>query len=106
MGGVALLRETQDKLELEDHQGLAEWALKVDMGALLPSKHKSAGYECPMLAVVRRRHAECGGRLSVMTLEQFQKKSYGYLELTDPFVGHIYVPAAEGHLQVLSQEEA
>lgn len=102
---VAPSEKKGDKLSLEQHLGLAQWALRLTEDAELPTRHKSSQYEGPLLAVMKARHESLGGRLQDFTPDAFKNGGYGYFTLPVPFKGQVKLTNG-ATVEVISEAQA
>ena len=65
----------ENKLTVEEHQNIAEWGLRCNLDGFVPSGHKAASYEGPLIAVLVARHVSVGSPLAGLTMSKVLKKS-------------------------------
>ena len=98
--------EKRDRLTLEQHQALAEWALRVKLDGPLLGCHKSSGFEGPLLAVFKARHEQCGRLLADVTPAKVQAFEFGTFVLGQPFDGSVSVRGHAMQIEVCPKEKA
>ena len=88
----------ENKLTVEEHQSLAEWGLRVVLDAFIPSSHKAACYEGPLIAVLVARHVAVGSPFAGLTMSKVLKKIIGYFHLGHGFAesGEVIVNGRKG----------
>ena len=90
--------EKENKFILEVHQALAEWIFRLMMDALLPSQHKAAQYEGPLIAVLLSRNKAVGSRCADLSLARIKQGIFGYFYIPPDFAttGEIIVQGGKG----------
>ena len=87
-----------EKLTGEEHFELASYGLGLHEDARIPKTHKGAGYEGPLVAVLKTQHSTLGYRLSHLTPALYKAGNWGYFGLPSPFNGNVFL---RGHEDVL-----